>query len=128
MNNRVKKAVKFLTFWEVMTSRNLSSLAIVALFFLLYLMAGGRVSTTLPVNPSSVTGFGAVDNETENSSPSSYNSYDEDEATEQVIPEDIEEETELSAPEKTDKLSEIERRLKLKRDTTTSEDYSGYNN
>ena len=43
-----KKVVGFLLCQSAFTRRNISSMALVAIFFAVYLLAGGKVSTTLP--------------------------------------------------------------------------------
>jgi hypothetical protein len=53
-----KKVVGFLLCKSAFTRRNISSIMLVAVFFVVYLMAGGRVSTSLP-DLKNATGLGS---------------------------------------------------------------------
>ena len=59
MNGKLKGIVKFLVCAPAFSQRNITSIGLVVVFFLVYIMAGGKVTTSLPKLPSSKTAFGA---------------------------------------------------------------------
>ena len=73
MNGKLKGIVKFLVCAPAFSQRNITSIGLVVVFFLVYVMAGGKVTTSLPKVPSSKAPFGALKKKNK-SVPSSHNS------------------------------------------------------
>ena len=60
MNGKLKRIVKFLVCAPAFSQRNITSIGLVVVFFLVYVMAGGKVTTSLPKMPSSKAPFGSL--------------------------------------------------------------------
>ncbi len=58
MNGKLKEIAKFLVCAPAFSQRNITSIGLVVIFFLVYVMAGGKVTTSLPKMPSSKSAFG----------------------------------------------------------------------
>lgn len=65
---RAKKIINFLILRPAFTSRNMSSLGLVALFFALYILAGGKVTWIPDIKAGQ--GFGTVNRSSVTSQPS----------------------------------------------------------
>ncbi len=59
MNGKLKSIAKFLVCAPAFSQRNITSIGLVVVFLLVYVMAGGKVTTSLPRLPSSKAPFGA---------------------------------------------------------------------
>jgi len=53
-----KKVLSFVLCSSAFTKRNISSLGLVAFFFFVYILAGGKIDTAIP-SPSKIGGFGS---------------------------------------------------------------------
>jgi len=58
MNGKFKSIAKFLVCAPAFSQRNMTSIGLVVMFLLVYVMAGGKITTSLPKMPSSKAPFG----------------------------------------------------------------------
>ena len=118
-----KKVLSFLLLKPAFTSRNLTSIALVALFFGVYVAAGGKVSALPKVKQG--VGFGAASVEraqepvaVQRRAPAPTQDptlrgrlFDDSDGPESPILDDVID----SAPDEEDDLSSIEQRLRMKK-------------
>lgn len=58
MNGKLKGFLKFMVCAPAFSQRNITSIGLVILFVLVYVLAGGKVTTSLPRPPSAKAAFG----------------------------------------------------------------------
>lgn len=95
--SRKKKILDFLLLRSVLTLRNVTSFAIVGVFFGIYLLSGGRFGALPNVKPAS--GFGSVTLDVDESSKTSFDPQSPSPSTAQEVSKGTEEDS-LAASEK----------------------------